>query len=307
MLPSIRALAAFEAAGRLESFTLAAQELGMTQSAISHQIRSLEDQVGQPLFNRLHRSAVLTDAGRDLQFTIRDCFQRLEAGLKRLDQYKKPNQVIVCMPPSLAGRWLMPRLEDYHAQCPGHDVWLHTTNDDVDIARGEFHVVVRRGRPTTPDIECWELFADPLTAFASPELIRKTQLGGPAEILNSPLLYDERREDWALWFGTAGISANPVQGYNFSDSGMLLEAAAAGFGFALGSIVLAAPDVAADRLAAPFPSVTVAGDGYFACVSQRYAGLEKVQKFRRWLDEQAAHTRAWVEAQAPDLHKEQTP
>lgn len=304
MLPSIRALAAFEAAGRLESFTLAAQELGMTQSAISHQIRSLEDQVGQPLFNRLHRSAVLTDAGRDLQVTIQDCFLRLEAGLKRLDQYKKPNQVIVCMPPSLAGRWLMPRLDAYHAENPGHDVWLHTTNYDVDIARGEFHVVVCRGRPTSPDIECWELFSDPLTAFAAPDLIARTGAASPADLLGSPLLHDERREDWALWFGAAGISANPVQGYNFSDSGMLLEAAVAGFGFALGSMILAAPDVDAGRLAAPFPDLTLAGEGYFACISHRYAGLEKVRKFRRWLDEEAARTRAWVETQAPNHPKE---
>ncbi len=304
MLPSTRALAAFEAAGRLESFTLAAQELGMTQSAISHQIRSLEDQVGQPLFNRLHRSAVLTDAGRDLQFTVRDCFQRLEAGLKRLDQYKKPNQVIVCMPPSLAGRWLMPRLDGYHAQCPGHDVWLHTTNDDVDIARGEFHVVIRRGRPTAPDIECWELFADPLTVYGAPGRIAASALGTPADVLKAPLLYDERREDWAMWFEAAGIEANPVQGYNFSDSGMLLEAAASGFGFCLGSMVLAAGEVAAGRLAAPFPEVIVPGEGYFACVSERVAGLEKVQKFRRWLDDQAAQTRSWVARHAPNPTKE---
>ena len=108
--PSMRALVAFAAAARLGSFSRAGDELGMTQSAVSHQMRALEDHLRQPLFNRLHRNAVLTDAGRDLEATLMDCFERLELGLKRLEQYRKPNQVIVYAPAAFASHWLVPRL-----------------------------------------------------------------------------------------------------------------------------------------------------------------------------------------------------
>src|SRR5258708_8737596 len=109
-LPSMRALGAFATAARLGSFSKAGAALGMTQSAVSHQIRMLEDHLGQPLFNRLHRNAGLTYAGRDLEITLRDCFDHLELGLKRLEQYRKPNQLILYTPPPFPQRSLPPPL-----------------------------------------------------------------------------------------------------------------------------------------------------------------------------------------------------
>src|SRR5882672_447701 len=177
-LPSMRALGAFATAARLGSFSKAGAELGMTQSAVSHQIRTLEDHLRQPLFNRLHRNAVLTDAGRDLEITLRDCFDQLELGLKRLEQYRKPNQLILYTRPAFAQRWLLPRLPRLKAQHPELDVWLFSTDQPVDMARGEIHLAIlpqasSGARRETQGTETRRLFGDFLTPVCAPALAQK--------------------------------------------------------------------------------------------------------------------------------------
>jgi LysR family glycine cleavage system transcriptional activator len=300
-LPSMRALGAFATAARLGSFSKAGAELGMTQSAVSHQIRMLEEHLGQPLFNRLHRNAVLTDAGRDLEITLRDCFDRLELGLKRLEQYRKPNQLILYTRPAFAQRWLLPRLAALRARHPELDLWLFSTDQPVDLARGEIHLAILP-RPSSPSrgetngIETRPLFGDWLTPVCAPAVARRPKpLRQPADLLTRPLLHDERREDWTRWFAAQGSRATlPAQGYNFGDSGALLQAAQEGLGVALGSLVLAAADLEAGSLVTPLPAAIPADQDWCVSVNAEAAAKPKIQRFLQWLEGEAAGTRAWL-------------
>ena len=300
-LPSMRALGAFATAARLGSFSKAGTELGMTQSAVSHQIRMLEEHLGQPLFNRLHRNAVLTDAGRDLEITLRDCFDRLELGLKRLEQYRKPNQLILYTRAAFAQRWLLPRLPRLKARHPELDLWLFSTDAPVDMARGEIHLaILPQGasdiRRETQGTETRTLFGDLLMPACTPALAQRPKpLRQPSGLLTRPLLHDERREDWARWFAAQGSRMTvPAQGYNFGDSGALLQAAVEGLGVALGSLVLAAADLEAGRLVTPLPFAIPADQDWCVSVNAEAAAKPKTRHFLQWLDGEASLTRAWL-------------
>lgn len=141
--PPLSALRGFEAAARLGSFHQAAEELHLTQSAISQQIRSLEAFLEQPLFFRTGRSVALTDAGHDLFSTAQVMLQQLAVGIRRLDQYRKPNQLIVNTTPAFARHWLMPRLGDFNRQHPQVDLWLFTSFEPPNMATDSIDLAIR--------------------------------------------------------------------------------------------------------------------------------------------------------------------
>ena len=304
----MRALAAFASAARLGSFSKAGDELGMTQSAISHQIRMLEDQLGQPLFNRLHRNAVLTDAGRDFEVTVRDCVQRLELGLKRLEQYRKPNQVIVYTRPDFANNWLIPRLPRLREAHPALDIWLFSNEQTFDPVRGEIHLAILPATSAHPGLDSRILFGDLLTPLCAPAL---GPIRSVAALLKRPLLHDERREDWSRWLAAAGAAETAtVRGYNFGDSGALIAAARQGIGVALGSLVLAGDDLRAGHLSAPFRIAIPATADWVVAMTESARAKPKIQLFLDWLEQEAALTRAdlalWVQESAPSLSTMET-
>ena len=288
----MRALQAFSAVARLEGFSRAGDELGMTQSAVSHQIRMLEDLLGQPLFNRLHRNAVLTDAGRDLEVTLKDCFERLERGLKRLEQYRKPNQLIVYTRPDFANGYLVPRLPRLRAAHPELDIWLFSTDRPVDTVKGEIHLAILPDGPEIADLDKRPLMQDWLMPIAAPGLLKERgTLAVAADLADWPLLHDERREDWTSWFAMAGhMHGGNVSGYNFTDSGALLQAARQGLGVALGSLVLASADLVRGELSTAFPLAIPADSPWMIALTEEAAAKPKIQKFLAWLAMEAADT-----------------
>lgn len=295
----MRALAAFAAAARLQSFSKAGDELGMTQSAISHQIRMLEDQLGQPLFNRLHRNAVLTDAGRDLEITTRECLERLALGLKRLEQYRKPNQIIVYTRPDFANNWLIPRMPRLKVAHPDLDIWLFSNEQGFDPVRGETHLAILPAVGDLHDFETRVLFGDHLAPLCAPAMAQG--LTTIDDLLTRPLLHDERREDWAHWLSAAGRDdVAPVRGYNFGDSGALIAAARQGLGVALGSLVLAGGDLDNGSLVTPLRHTIPADADWIVALTQYAMAKPKVQLFLNWLESEAALTRntlaAWLAA-----------
>lgn len=291
--PSMRALVAFAAAARLGSFSRAGDELGMTQSAVSHQMRALEDHLRQPLFNRLHRNAVLTDAGRDLEATLTDCFEQLELGLKRLEQYRKPNQVIVYAPAAFASHWLVPRLPRLREMQPELDLWLFSNPQTFDPLRGEIHVIILPAEDVADGLETRTLFPDLLTPLCAPQMAAKPKsLRSVADLLKRPLLHDERREDWSHWLASLGGEvAAEVRGYNFGDSGALLDAAMQGLGVALGSLVLADGALREGKLVAPFRETIAADSDWVAALTSEALAKPKIQAFLSWLEAEAALTR----------------
>ncbi|MCB2136552.1 MAG: LysR family transcriptional regulator [Rhodobacteraceae bacterium] len=282
--PTLRSLVSFEATARLNSFTRAADELSMTQSAVSHQVKSLEDLLGQPLFNRLHRGAVTTDAGNDLIQTVRDCLDLLDHGLRRLEQYKKPNQIIVSSPRSFAEAVLLPKLAQYKGLHPEHNIWLHTEDTPIDPLLGEVFVTIWPADRRPEGIEATPICDEFLTPLATPALIERHGVRSPADLFAAILLHDERREDWPTWFAAAGVNGgHRVDGYNFSDSGLLLQAATRDLGIALGSLTLARGLLDSGALVAPFPDIRIAAPGYLMISSPEALKLERVRTFRAWL------------------------
>lgn len=258
--PPLNLIRGFEAAGRLESFSKAADELEMTQSAISHQIRVLEEFLGQPLFKRIHRRVVLTDAGHDLLLTVQDSLQILGEGVKRLDQFKKPNQIIVSTTNGFAAKWLLPRLPNFRHAHPKSDIWLYTTDRDINF---DFPV-------------------------CAPNLLPHGPVSQPKDLLQFPLLHDERWEDWAMWFAKAGLEPiDTTGGPNFSDHGLTLQAAISGQGVALGSSVLAADDLEHGRLVCPYDLVLNAISHYYLVAPRRAIASPRIKAFIDWLRSEA--------------------
>ncbi len=246
------ALIGFEAAARLESFSLAAAELNMTQSAVSHQIKALETQLGQPLFRRINRGVALTDAGRDLRATAAATLETLRLGVRRLDFYTKPGSVVLMMPQGFCAGWYMPRLGALMRDLPGIEPWVVTTDAEPDFTHSEVDFAVRRGRGSWDGLVAVKLFDDAVQPMCAPILrARMPQDIAPRDVQDVPLLHNEEDEDWQRWFAENGI-ARPgfVKGLNFSDPGMALDAAARGHGICLGSQRLAAESLASGALVA---------------------------------------------------------
>ena len=249
-LPPMAAMAGFEAAARLSSFSLAAQELNMTQSAISHQVRALEEHFGQPLFLRLNRRVELTDAGRDFYDTVAATLETLRLGVRRLDFYTKPGSVVLAMPSSFASGWYMPRLARLKADHPDMEPWLVTVDEEMNLADSEIDIMVTHGSGNSDGMVSAALFTDTVWPMCSPSLLSTM----PADrqeraLLDFPMLHDETEDDWQKWFLARGIDGGKlVKGLNFSDSGVMLDAAARGFGICLGSLNLASERLAKGEL-----------------------------------------------------------
>ncbi len=232
-IPPLQYLLGFEAAARLESFSKAAEELGLSQSAVSHEMRLLEERVGQPLFNRQGRSIRLTDAGRDYQRTVGLALEKLEAGYRRLEPYRKPGSVVIYCPTDFAARWLIPKLHQLKKEVPNCDPWIDTSGAKVDFDELEISIAIVRSREVDPKLESHLLFDDALIPVASPSLFKRP-LQRAQDILKYPLIHDERSEGWDDWFDSVGVKANAVsEGLDFSDSELALRAAEQEHGIAL--------------------------------------------------------------------------
>jgi LysR family glycine cleavage system transcriptional activator len=232
-IPPLQYLLGFEAAARLESFSKAADELGLSASAISHEMRLLEERLGQPLFIRQGRAIWLTDAGRDYQRTVMQSLEQLEGGFRRLEPYRKPGSVVIYCESDFAARWLLPRLDDLRRDAPACDPWIDTSGRTVDFESLEVSIAIVRGRANAGNSLTHDLFADMLVPVASPRLIKR-KLQRAEHLLKHRLIHDERPEGWHEWFEAAGLrDADSSAGLDFSDREMALRAAEAGLGISL--------------------------------------------------------------------------
>jgi LysR family transcriptional regulator, glycine cleavage system transcriptional activator len=232
-IPPLQYLLGFEAAARLESFSKAAEELGLSASAISHEMRLLEERLGQPLFIRQGRAIWLTDAGRDYQRTVMQSLEQLEGGFRRLEPYRKPGSVVIYCDSDFASRWLLPRLDDLKCAVPACEPWIDTSGKAIDFESVEVSIAIVRGRAKASSSPTKDLFEDVLVPVASPLLIRK-MFPKPEQLLKHRLIHDERPEGWNEWFEASGLKdADSSTGLDFNDREMALRAAEAGHGVAL--------------------------------------------------------------------------
>jgi LysR family transcriptional regulator, glycine cleavage system transcriptional activator len=263
-IPPLQYLLGFEAAARLESFSKAALELGISQSAVSHEMRLLEDRVGQPLFIRQGRSVRLTDAGRDYQRSVAKSLEQLETGYRRLEPFRKPGSVVIYAPHDFAARWLLPRLEKLKKAVPQCDPWIDTSGTPVDFEELEVSIAILRAREVGSNLTSQTLFADALVPVASPELIRRP-IKNPSDLTRFALIHDERSEGWHEWFESAGVKVDEVSaGLDVSDSDLALQAALQGQGIALASLPLVQQLLDGAKLVQVSPHAFETGHSWYA-------------------------------------------
>ena len=276
--PPLNALRGFEAAARLGSFHKAAEELHLTQSAISQQIRSLESFLEQPLFFRTGRSVALTDAGFDLLSTTQSLLQQLAVGIRRLEQYRKPNQLVVNSTPAFARHWLVPRLGEFHRLHPEVDLRLFTSDEVPDMTTQTIDIAVRDDLSAQAECSFRVLLEDRLYPACHPRL-----LAAPAS--ERTTLHGEREMDWSHWQVQGGEDIGQRnQGLNFSDPGLLLDAASQGLGIALVSELLAS-DLRSQEQLVPLSSRQVRGPRWAWLVHRDSEHDPLAQSFCRWLEQ----------------------
>ncbi len=288
LLPSLNGLRAFEAAARHMSFTRAADELNVTQTAISHQIRRLEEQLGIRLFVRRNRALELTREARDYLPSIRSAFADLHRATARLRRADQEGRLTVSTTASLATKWLVSRVAAFQDAHPGIEVRITTSTHLVDFQREEVDMAVRYGHGSWPGLRAHWLMAEQIFPVCGPELLRGANppLREPADLAHHTLLHTTvSREDWQLWLTAAGLPASIAtrRGMTFDQGFMAIQAAMEGLGVALGRFHLVEADLAAGRLVAPFNMVLPQDAGYYVVTPEATADLPKIARFRDWL------------------------
>ena len=284
-LPPLTALEGFESAARLRSFSLAAEELSITQSAISHQIRALENFFEEPLFNRVGRSVELTVPGMDFLDTVTRVLGVLARGKRRIDFYNRPGAVVWGTTAAFAGKWLLPRYDKMRQWFPQIQPWLFTTDEFYELEAQEVDLGIWYGDGHWSHVDARKLFHDRLTPLYAPEKFTvDAKLDAVEDLENYTLLHDERPDDWLSWFQKVNYSEHDsVTGCNFSDPGLMLESAVAGQGIALGSLILANSLISEGKLTKPFEEVVVTRDAYYLVTLPGQTFRPAVASARDWL------------------------
>src|SRR6202012_2064786 len=206
-LPPLNSLKAFEAAARHESFTRAAEELCVTQGAVSQQVKALEESLAIKLFNRERQRLIITEAGRDYLTVVRDALDRIAVGTERLLQRQNAGVLTVSTSPDFAAKWLVHRLGNFAEAHPEIDLRISATLHHVDFAREEVDIAVRHADGTWPGLDPFQLSSEQLFAVCSPKLLSgRRKLGKPADILKLPLIHLDSREGWKKWLRAVGVN-----------------------------------------------------------------------------------------------------
>ena len=234
-LPPLNALRVFDAAARHLSFTRAADELFVTQAAVSHQIKSLEDFLGLKLFRRRNRSLLLTEEGQSYFQDIKEIFSQLTEATRKLQARSAKGALTVSLLPSFAIQWLVPRLTSFNSAYPGIDVRIQAVDRQEDKLADDVDVAIFYGRGNWPGLRVEKLYAEYLLPVCSPLLLTGDKaLKTPADLAQHTLLHDASRRDWQTYTRQLGLShINVQQGPIFSHSAMVLQAAIHGQGVAL--------------------------------------------------------------------------
>lgn len=248
----LTALRSFESAGRLQSFTLAAEELFVSQAAISRQIRDLEVQLSRPLFERVHRGVVLTADGARLLAVLTASFDDIDAALGEFGSTEEIGHVTISSEPTFAALWLVPHLQAFRLLHPDIDVTIESDQRLVEFRAREAEIGIRYSEKLTawPRTEAIELARTSIVPVAAPQLVAGPKpIGAPADLLDQTLLHDENRDIWGRWFQRAGLDApEHSRGPVFADGALVLQAVLRGHGVGLLDDIFAAEEISSGRV-----------------------------------------------------------
>ncbi|ABC29121.1 Transcriptional regulator [Hahella chejuensis KCTC 2396] len=278
----LNAIRAFEAAARHLSFTQAAIELCVTQAAVSHQVKVLEERLNVKLFKRLPRGLMITPEGEALLPTVNQAFDRMSEALSRLEGGQVREVLSLGVVGTFAVGWLLPRLADFQQQHPFVEIRLSTNNNRVDIAAEGLDYAIRFGDGAWHGVDAAPLFEAPLTPLCIPALAET--LCTPENLSGHTLLRSYRANEWSNWFAAAGMAqpANLIKGIVFDSSIAMMEAALQGVGVALAPPLMFSRHLASGAIQQPF-SCFISEGGYWLTRLKSRAPTPAMDAFQGWM------------------------
>ena len=291
-LPPLNALRVFDSAARHLSFSKAAEELFVTQAAVSHQIKTLEEFLGLKLFRRRNRSLLLTEEGQSYYLDIKEIFSSINEATRKLLARSAKGALTVSLSPSFAIQWLVPRLSGFNQAYPGIDVRIPAVDREEDKLADDVDVAIFYGRGNWTGLRTDRLYAEYLIPVCAPSLLTgEKPLKTPSDLIYHTLLHDTSRRDWQAYVRQLEIQnqINVQQGPIFSHSSMVIQAAVHGQGVALVNNVMARSEIESGRLVRPFPDVLVSKNAFYLVCQDSQAELGKIAAFRQWILSQAAN------------------
>ncbi|MDA0662444.1 MAG: transcriptional regulator GcvA [Proteobacteria bacterium] len=298
-LPPLNALRTFEAAARLLNFSRAADELNVTPSAVSHQIRDLEDRIGIALFRRNRKALLLTEAGQTLLLGVQSALGVLARSMDEVHALTHTPVLTVSVPPSVAMKWLVPRLQTFRKRHPDIDVRISTDVELPNLGSGDVDIAVHYGDGDYPDLEAELLVANSVAPMCSPSLLdADPPLRRPEDLRYFTLLHDIGGDeagnpayDWETWLTEHGVAnVDASLGLRFNTSADVLNAAVAGAGVAIGKTALAVDDLKSGRLVCLFGAILPERSAYYVVRAPGRAVEAKTAPFRDWLFREFAGT-----------------
>lgn len=289
LIPDLAVLQAFEAAARHGNFTKAAGELNLTQSAVSRQVKALEEQLGVLLFERVRKRVLLSDTGRQLLPSVKRLLAQSEEIVLRAKASGGSTEVLsIATLPTFASRWLLPRLPQFKQRHPGIAINVASRTEPFDFSAEDFDLAIHYGQPVWAHATCTYLCSETILPVACPQTIRSCAIERPENLGDKPLLHLATRPKlWAEWFEQNGISGNGAyRGDRFDQFSMIIEAAVRGLGFALLPIYLIETEIAAGRLQIVVKRPMSTDNSYYVVLPEGNQEGALARAFKLWLLEQ---------------------
>ena len=282
-LPPLNSLRSFEAAGRHLSFTRAASELAVTQAAVSHQVKALEEHLGVHLFKRLPRQLMLTMAGQTLLPVVSDSLDVISSTVTAIRQGTE--RLAVRLAPSFAAKWLSPRLGTFQSEQPNIDLVLNHSNEVVDFRHSDIDLAITYGTGAWPDVVAEPVLSIDFFPVVSPDYLKdEWPLSDIENLRHYTLLHDASYENWAAWLKLAGLDdIDPRHGPILDDTNVLIQAAIDGQGIALGSTIFVADHLESNRLVRPFDLALETEYAYYVVCPEKHLQRPAVRAFRAWI------------------------
>lgn len=282
----LNALRAFACAARHGNLKDAAGELFVTSSALSHQIRNLEESLGHKLFHRSPAGLTLTQAGETIFPEIDDAFRQIERALARLATEQHERLLTISMLSTFAMRWFIPRLADFQQQHPDIEVRISTSTTQVDFSREEIDCAIRVGDGNWPGLHAEYLFTETFTPVCSPALLQSAQpLKTPADLQHHTLLHARLRpDDWKIWLHAVGIDElQPAHQQTFETRNFAIQAAVEELGVAIVNPSLVSDELRTGRLVTPFSQTMADKSAYYLVYPEQYRHIDRIRAFEQWL------------------------
>lgn len=289
LVPDVTTLQAFECAARHGSFTQAAAELNLTQSAVSRQIKDLENQLGVLLFERVRQRVILSDAGQKFLPEVRRLLNQTEELMVRaMASARADSSLSIASLPTFGSRWLVPRLPDFLRRHPGTVVNIASRSELFDFEEQNFDLAIHYGQPVWARAICNYLCSEVIVPAASPALLSVHPVEAPADIGGAPLLHLATRPKlWAQWFEANGVEQDGAyRGNRFDQFSMVIEAATAGLGFALLPRYLIEQELTAGTLRIVLDRPMQTENSYYLAIPEGKLENPISRAFREWITEQ---------------------